>query len=543
MRLIDEEEIEAQKLKTQKTKRIILTSIILLVLLCGVIVALIMYRMANPTKITTYIDGKVMANFDQILDFSTDENGKTQIYIPIRDFATCLNKANSEFGYQTYKGDYNTKRGEDDQCYVYRDGYEVAMFTKKSKKIYKLNLQEKSDEMEECSTDKDVFENNGNLYASVDGIEKGYNVYFNYDERKKVITIYTLDYLVNKHKAALLDKKIGNYGELEITDSYSNCKAIFDGLIIVKTESGKYGIIKTDDYTTFVLEPQYEDITFLTDSKTFRVTSDKKVGLFTEDGKRKIELAYDNISSMGQDSKLYVVKSNNMYGVVDEDGNIIIYPEYDQVGIDVSKFSDNGVKNGYILMDELIPVLKGEKWGFFNKKGKKVSNGFKYTEIGCSDVPNTNNVYPLLQIKDYNVIIVSGEDGKFGVMDITGNDQILNFLFDEIYIKVSEGNNDYYMTFNGKEYEVSKYLDQYVDAKNGTNKTTKTTTNTTSETRQTNTTSESRQSQSQENKQTSQTTYNKQTKTTEDKQTTSQSTKQGQSEGTEKQENEQEKQN
>ena len=205
-----------------------------------------------------------------------------------------------------------------------------------------------------------------------------------------------------------------------------------------------------------------------------------------------------------------------MYGVVDEDGNIIIYPEYDQVGIDVSKFSDNGVKNGYILMDELIPVLKGEKWGFFNKKGKKVSNGFKYTEIGCSDVPNTNNIYPLLQIKDYNVIIVSGEDGKFGVMDITGNDQILNFLFDEIYIKVSEGNNDYYMTFNGKEYEVSKYLDQYVDAKNGTNKTTKNTTNTTnttSENRQANTTSEAKQSQSQENKQTSQTTDNKQTET------------------------------
>ncbi len=43
---------------------------------------------------------------------------------------------------------------------------------KKSKTIYKLNLQDKSDEYEECITNKDIFENNGKLYTSVEGIEK-----------------------------------------------------------------------------------------------------------------------------------------------------------------------------------------------------------------------------------------------------------------------------------------------------------------------------------------------------------------------------------
>ena len=50
-------------------------------------------------------------------------------------------------------------------------------------------------------------------------------------------------------------------------------------------------------------------------------------------------------------------------------------------------------------------------------------------------------------------------------MDINGNDSILNFLFDEIYIKVSEGQETYWMTYRGNEYEVLKYLKQSQGAK------------------------------------------------------------------------------
>ena len=161
MKLIDEEEIAAQKLKTQKTKKMIIITIVLLVVLALGIVILIMYRINNPTTITSYIDGVKVDNLDQILDFSTDENGKTEIYIPIRDFAAFLNSVNPDFGYQTFKGDYNPKTEDDGKCYVLRNGYEVAMYAKKSKTIYKLNLQSRSDEYEECNIDKDIFENNG----------------------------------------------------------------------------------------------------------------------------------------------------------------------------------------------------------------------------------------------------------------------------------------------------------------------------------------------------------------------------------------------
>lgn len=220
----------------------------------------------------------------------------------------------------------------------------------------------------------------------------------------------------------------------------------------------KCGIVKADDYTSFILEPQYDEISYVTDSQTFLVTTNNKVGLFTKDGKRKIDLAYDKITSMGQDSKLYAVETNNMYGVVDENGKIIIYPENEQVGIDVSAYSYNSTKNGYILMNQLIPVKKDDMWAFFDKAGNNISNGFKYEEIGCRSVKSGNNIYPLLEIPEYNVVVVSDEEGKYGFMDTSGNDAILNFLFDEMYIKVSEGEPSYWMTFRDKEYEILNYL-------------------------------------------------------------------------------------
>lgn len=465
MRLIDEEDLEAQKIKNRKVQRIIVISIIILLVLCSGIIGLIVYRMYNPTRITTYIDGVKVNGFDKILDFSTDENGETQIYIPIRDFATYLNAVNTDFGYQTFKGDYNPKTEDENKCYVYRDKYEVAMYTKKSKIIYKTNLQEEKDEYEECIIDKDVFESNGTLYTSVDGIEKGYNVNFSYDENKKIITIYTLDYIIQKNTTTLGKKSIANYGELEISDKYSNNKSIFEGLLIVEATNKKYGIIKTSDFSSFVLEPQYDEINYLSDSSTFLVESNGKVGLFTKDGKRKIDLVYDKITSMGQDSKLYMVETNNMYGVVDENGKIIIHPEYEQIGIDVTNYSYSGIKNGYILLNKLIPVMQEDKWAFFDITGKKISDGFKYENIGCASVKSSNNIYPLLEIPDYNVIVVSDEYGKYAFMDINGNDSILNFLFDEIYIKVSEGQETYWMTYRGNEYEVLKYLKQSQGAK------------------------------------------------------------------------------
>ena len=454
MRLIDEEEI--------KIKKIIIVLIIILLLLCVGIIALIIYRINNPTKITTYIDGKVINNFDSILDFQTDENGKTEIYIPIREFASYLNLANPEFQYETYKGNYNPKTEEDNKCYTIRDNNEVVIYSEKTKVLYKLNLEKSNQDYEQCVIDKDIFQSNGKLYTSVDGIEKGYNIVFSFDEKKKVITIYTLDYLINNYITLLQNKNIGEYGIMTIAnDGYENWKSAFDDLLIVQSSNGKYGIIELENYS-LILEPQYDNIQFINDSKTFLVNSNNKVGIFSEDGKRKIDLIYDQITSLGQNSKLYMVKTNNQYGVVDENGNIIIYPEYNKIGIDVSQFAYNGVKNGYILLDKLIPVNQNNKWAFFDTQGKMLTDGFIYKNIGCTKVRSGNNIYALLEIPDYNVLVVGDEYDKYTFMDLTGNDKMLPFVFDEIFLKTTTGEISYWMSYNDKDYNVLKNLEQVI---------------------------------------------------------------------------------
>ena len=456
MNLVEDNDIKRTKMSA--TKKVIIAFIIILSILCVAIVVLIMYRLKNPTQITTYIDGKLISGFDAILDIQTDENGNTKIYVPIREFATYLNAANSEFNYKTYKGDYNPKTEDDSKCYVIRDKYEVAIFTKGSKTVYKLNLQTGSDDYEECYIDTDIYESNGKLFISTDGIEQSYNVQFSYNEPTKTINIYTLDYFIQTYKTSLANRTIGEYGTMTIEDgNYTNCKSIFNNLLIVKNSNGKYGIITTN-YSKFILEPQYDDIDFVNDSETFLVKSNGKVGLFSKDGSRKIDLIYDEITLMEKKSNLYMVKTNNQYGVVNEDGDIIIYPEYSKIGTDISSFGYNDVKNGYIILDTLIPVQQNGKWAIFNTQGKMITDGFKYTYIGCKNVRSGNNIYPLLQLPEYNVIVVGDENKKYSFMDTSGNDEILPFVFDEVFIKMTSGETSYLMTTNQTDYNILDYL-------------------------------------------------------------------------------------
>ena len=457
MRLVDEEQETLEQESFKKVRKAIIIAISIMTFFMIIILALILYIKANPSTITTYIDGNVVKDFDKILDIQYDENGKTEFYIPIKDFAPYLN-----LGYQTFRGDYEPKTEEENKCYSIRDKYEVAVFTEKSKIIYKKNLQSNSEEYTECYIDKDVFLSNGKLYASKEGIEKGFNVVIDYNEKKKIVRIYTLDYFINLYKTILKNKTYGDYGTLDFDiKNYENCKTLFDNLLIVNASNKKYGIMRIIDKNnvSFILEPKYDSIDFISESKTFLVKSNGKVGVVSENGDTKIDLIYDKITSMGQKSNLYMVQANNLYGVVDENGQNIIYPEYSKIGMDVKSFSYNGVKNGYILLNELIPVMQEKLWGFYNiKENKWITDDFKYTTIGCTNIPKGNNIYSLLEVPDKKVLIVGDSYKKYSFMDLKGKDSMLPFVFDSIYIKITNGETKYYMVSDNKRYEVDKYL-------------------------------------------------------------------------------------
>lgn len=456
---IDYDEIEEKKLKNKKLKMMIIIAIIIISIFICTLIGLILYKKDNPTYITTYIDGVKVQDFDKIVDIQKDEKGEINIYFQIRKFATYLNVANAGFGYKDYDGEYDIKTEDVNSCHILRDKQEVVVYSKGSKSIFKKNLQKNSNEYEEYTIDKDIFINNNVLYASQDGIEKGYNVLISYDEKKKLFTIYTLDNLIKKQSDKLNKKSFGNYGKLVYEkNDLNNNKSIFEDVLIVRTTNNKYGLL-TGNLEKFILEPKYDNIDYFPNSKTFSVESNGKVGLFDKDGTRKIALIYDSIISMGKNTNLYVVKSNNLYGVIDinksENDNIIIYPQYDKIGINVSSFAYNGVKNGYILLDELIPVKQGKYWALYNKNGKQVSDGFKYTNIGCNKVKSGKNIYALLQIPELKTLVVSDQSDKYGFVDINGNDNIVSFILDQVYIKTSEGEDSYWMSIinNGEENE------------------------------------------------------------------------------------------
>lgn len=74
---------------------------------------------------------------------------------------------------------------------------------------------------------------------------------------------------------------------------------------------------------------------------------------------------------MDNQNELYLVKQNNLYGVIDTKGKTIISPEYKQIGIDISKFTQNGIENQYVLLNKIIPVKNNQDlWGIFDIKGQ-----------------------------------------------------------------------------------------------------------------------------------------------------------------------------
>lgn len=451
MRLLDEEEIQRKSINVKKIKRILLFIIVMIIIFCIAIISLIYYRKNNTSTIITYIDDVEVTNFESILDIQDDN-----IYIPIKEFANYIKS-----GYKSYNGDYYTKSEEENKCYIIKDGYEVTVFENGSKIIYKNNLQDQSKSYDYCNIDSSVYESDGKLYTSVEGIKKGYNVKVDYNKKNKIIKIYTVDYLIDGYstfitkKASVTDNlKIYNSVKAE-TEIFNNRKIVLDDMLIVIAD-GKYGVISLNDLS-WILEPKYDNIEYMPYSTDFLITSNHKYGILTKEGKTKIRPLYEELVLMDKNLELYRVKKGNLYGVIDNKDNTIIYPENKKIGIDINEYSYNEIKNGYILLNKLIPVQQEKKWALYNIEGRMVSKGFIYDDIGCK-MNNQDNIYSLLEIPNYNVLVV-GQNDKYTV--ISGNgEEIFPIVLDELYIKRIAGNKEYSMNLNQKSYNIIEYLEK-----------------------------------------------------------------------------------
>lgn len=422
-------ELYEEKVNQKKSKlpTIILACIAMLLIITIALIIGIIYL--KNTITTIKIDG---IEYDEIQDifyrYSTETESK--LYVPILKISQYL-------GYEGYTGDYFNKSEDKSKCHIINEN-EAVMFTVNSNIIVKIL---NDSEIEYVTLEEPVFERNGELYTTIEGLEKSFNVMVSNDIEFKNIEIFSMDYLMTHYASKL------NIEQYSL--NFSDKKAIFENMIIIQSD-GKYGIIHA---TTgeLILETKYEEIRYLPSTTDFIVKSNGKYGIVTKDAIIKVKTIYDEIKSMDNLNGLYLVKQNNAYGVINIEGKVIIAPEYKQIGIDISKYTQNGVENSYILLDEIIPIKNNQDlWGFFNIQGEQITE-FKYTGIGCIE-STVNNSYPVLVIPNYK-IIVAQKDKYYTLITSEGKQLIQDNVLNSVYLKLDTetDQNQYFMIYNNNE--------------------------------------------------------------------------------------------
>ena len=435
MNLIEESFQQKEEKKKKRTKGIVLGAIIFVVLVIIAISCYLVY--VQSTTMRLILDGQSNESLKQLIYM---ENGK--MYFPIKEVASYL-------GYSSYNGEYSQRSEDPSKCYVQSEN-EVANFSLDSKTIYKLDLTIAGNDYETVEVEEAIFARGGVLYASPEAIQKAFNVSIQYDQNANRIYIYTLPYLVQLNSPKVLD-----YGYTEISDVLANQKAILQNMLVVSKDDTKvYGVIDVNGNT--ILEPKYDNITYLPEIGDFMVEANGKVGILGSKGESKVQIMYDSIQLMDSDAGLYVASNNNKYGVIDLRGNIKIYIENDAVGMDITPFSQNNIKNKYILAGNLIPVKKGDLWGLYDISGKQVVD-FEYDSFGY--IAKTNrDALNLLVIPDYEVLVAC-KDEKYILLNSIGEKLFNAPIADDIYMTISGGQTHYYITVNNQTMDAEQYLD------------------------------------------------------------------------------------
>lgn len=456
----------SKETKESNINKILKTSIIIISIIILVLIILIVILSGNKKDSpSAIIDGVEQNKIFDLIQYEDLGNNQVKLWIPIKEIAPYL-------GFVAYNGTYKSATEDKNKCYIITEEKveqeneqinlrEVSNFEVNSNIISKLDLTQQGEDYEFIKIEDKVIEKNDNIYTTIEGIEKAFNVSFEYDYEKKKITVYTLPFLVNFYQSQLSEGSYPGYTKLE-TDINTNVKALLDGILIVKSEkekdSSKYGAIYAENGKT-ILETKYDGIKYMPSDSRFLINTNKKIGMISKEGKTLIAPEYDSIKSIDSEKDMYLVKQNNLFGIISGTGKEIIHIENEQIGIDTTDFEKNEIKNGYILLGNLIPVMKNKKWAFYDTSGNSISN-FEFDSIGCT-AKDSNNTYGLLALTDYNLIVVQ-KDKKYSFINKKGKTDILPFSFDAMYIKIENGELKYCMKANNKEYSITKTLENII---------------------------------------------------------------------------------
>lgn len=449
MKLYDEEELRKKNEKTRKMRNLILVSIIFTVVLIVLLMGVIYYLIYNPDRITISLNGNENEQIEQMIITKNDDDGNTIVYYPIREIS-------SIFGYSSNDGDYGRNVENTEDCYVESEN-EVAIFKEDSNLIYKIDKTIDNNteyKYEEVKIENLVIKENDKLYVDTEGLKEAFNLDIDFNKKRKKINITLLDQLVTSAQTILEKNKLGILDE-----KFSNRKALLDNMIVIENEeTRKKGVI---DYSSKeeILGFQYDDLTYIPSKESFLIKKDDKVGIIGSDRILKIKPQYDNLVLIDNENGLYLAEDNGgLFGVIDENQNLMIHFEYTKIGVDVSSYKENDIKNGYVFFGKLIPAQRSDgKWVFYRINSTINPDGTRKIEcnliqdvdfenIGClaSSGENRGIVSGLLVVKEYNLVVVQ-KYNSYGFMDTNGY-RALGVMYENAYIETSSGVSNYYAT-------------------------------------------------------------------------------------------------
>ena len=428
--------------KGMETSSKILLAIIACVLLIIILIIVLLLNIQQNT-FNISVDGQAVTDSKDNLIAKIDNI----TYINIEEFAKLV-------GYEYHEGEYKAFTIQKNKCYV-QGTDETATFYLNDNKVCKLPVNNLTEDYQEYTVENTIKSLNDKMYASVEAIQLAFNVVLDEDENS--LNIYTLDYLVT-----IYNKKVIGWGYTGISDQeFENKKSLLYGYLIVRKENGLYKIIDDENKKEIVLD-KYNSIKFSENTKEFFVTNSLgQVGIINLDGTTKIEPIYESISVLDKKSDLYLIQKDKKYGVVKSGNVIIIYPEYDSIGLDTKKISTN-VESQYLILDKLIPVCKNNKWGAIDKSGNIILK-IEYDGFGCNastiEIDGTKKVVnPVFTIEDCNGIVVE-KNKKYGLLDANGK-ELVPIAVDSIYEvdNPKNENSKYYMLYKNEELNIIERL-------------------------------------------------------------------------------------
>lgn len=461
MTLIDEREVMFEQEKKQKLKRNIIKIIAILIIL--VIVLLVYISTKNAKKFKILVDGNEQTNIDNNLIFKNEkgkvveENG--DIYISVRNLSTMLN-------YQYYNSEYKKKGEDKTKCQV-RIQNEYTSYIADSNKVYKTIVTKKEEDKNKKNNQENEQDNieeeyeyftinnnikyvNDEIYASTEAIELGFDISISYDKKKNTLSMYSSDYLETLAKSKRADI-------VPSTDyDYINKRLLKYGMTIVKDTEGNLGVgsyTNSDKLNTYVASCKYSSIKFNEGAQTLDVitSADNKqsvlqLNLDNQEVGKTMNSQYDEIKEADNSFTYFVIKDKEKYGIINSDGKIIVYPLFEQIGIDEKLYTN--IDNKYILNNKYIPVKQDGKWGLYSIEGKKLIEP-QFQDIGCTIAQSGDSVDVIPNIKDNIdgiVFLYNKEKSLYGIYNAENGSKIAISL-GEVFKKSENNEENYYMNY------------------------------------------------------------------------------------------------